>query len=545
MFKFIMLFLSILTIFVGCENSNALYKAPASTTGTPSISGNIVDTESWYSDVNNSGIFKIYVTIPYPNSSYCLPYDDLTAESRPCTIIDIDNDESSLDNYKPELDILVSSDNFTADVENATFKIRGDYSRTLEQKSYAIKLFSKTNLLKNERKFQLNKHQSDKSRVKNKLAFDLFRTIPNVTSLKTRFVYLEIDGISYGLYTHIESIRQEYLINRGWNKNDNLYNAADCMFEPRDELAMDTSGVPLSQAQFNKILEVKNGTNHLKVQEMIEAIDTTTDIDQIIAKYFNRDNYITWLAINLVLNNKDTTYHNFYLYNPLHSNTFYFLPWDYDGAWSKKEYLGKNEYGISNWWESPLHKKFLSKEKNRDDLYKMAETLREKYITDKVIKEMLDTYETIVRPFQSVSPDNQKNSDKAWRLATADLFGDGGIKYNIELYKSVIGHPMSFREHISYSEGVLNLSWDESVDFEKDKIVYDLTFASDSNLSTVLIHKSDMNITSYTQEIDLSAGLYYLKVISREENNASHYQIAIDQTYDYGTKYGVLKFEVK
>ena len=542
MFRFTVLYLFVIIIFSGCENSNSLYQPPISATGTPSIVGDIVDTESWYSDANDS-VLKMYITIPYPNSSLCVPYDDLTALPRPCTLEDIDNDRDPGDNYKPELNVLMSTDNFVASAENATFKIRGDYSRTLLQKSYAIKLFSKTDLLEKERKFQLNKHQSDRSRVKNKLAFDLFRKIPHITSLKTKFVDLEMDGFSYGLFTHVESIRKEYLVNRGWNENDNLYNAVDCMFEQRDELAVNSLGVPLNQDVFNKVLEVKNGTNHLKVNEMLEAVELTLDIDQVIAKYFDRDNYITWLAINLVLNNKDTTYHNFYLYNPLYSDKFYFLPWDYDGAWSKREYLGKNEYGISVWWGSPLHKKFFSIKKNRDDVYAMADYLRANYITDAIIQERLDSYESNIRYFMSIYPDKLKNSDSAWELAKNDLIP--GIKYNIDLYKSVIGHPMPFRQYTSYVNGILNISWDESIDFEGDKIIYDLNMSSDSNFTNNLIQKVDLNTTFYNESISLNPGIYYLKVLAKEENNASHNQISFNQAYDEVTKYGVLKFEVK
>ena len=523
----------------GCESYNNVQQKP-------SVEGSIVDNAGWYGDETNSTI-DINIYIEKPNHLLCVPYDDLNAAARPCTLADIDNDIDAEDSYKPVLGVMMSANGYSGSdtMPNATLKTRGAYSRTAEQKSYSLKLNSKTELYLRQRKFQFIKSQSDKSRVKNKLAYDLFRTIPNITSLKTQFVHLFIDDIDYGLFTHVEAIRKEYLINRGWNKDDNLYNAANCFFEPRDELAVDGNGKPLNVEDFNTVLEIKNGENHSKVVEMIDAVNSSEDIDRVIDKYFNRDNYLTWLAINLVLNNKDTTYHNFYLYNPKYSSTFYFLPWDYDGAWTTTEYIGKNEYGISVWWESPLHKKFLSKKKNRDDLYAMAELLRKEYITDAAIRERLDAYEPTVRPFMSKIPDSEHNSDESWQKATNYLVT--GIEENIRLYKSVIGDPMPFRQYADYnkSNGILSLSWDKSIDFEGDAIVYDLNLSKDSNFTNIVLEVTDINTTKYQQNIHLDDGIYYLKVISREENNSSHYQIAIDQVYENKTIYGVLRFEVK
>jgi len=548
MFKSFIALLFFLILFAGCDSKSSVSEFPMIVYGEPTFVDKISDTEEWYDDANND-VLEMRVTIPTPNSSFCSPWDNQSALPRPCTLDDINHDIDPNDDYEPVLNVIMTTDTFFSAVPNATLKIRGDYSRTLQQKSYAIKLYSKTNLFLSQRKFQINKHQSDRSRVRNKLSFDLFRTIPNITSLKLQFINLKIDEngtgnfVDYGFFTHAEAMRKEYLVNRGWNEDDNIYNAVDCMFEPRDELATDAYGVPLNQELFDTVLEVKRGTHHLKVNEMINAVYNTADIDAVIEKYFNRDNYITWLAINLVLSNKDTTYHNFYLYNPLYSDKFYFLPWDYDGAWAKEKYLGKNEYGISVWWESPLHRKFLSIKKNRDDVYAMAEELRAKYITPEIIKDKVALYEPSVRPFVSVFPDSQNNSDDTWVDSSNQL--SENIDANMNLYKSVIGHPMPFREYVSYENGRLDINWTESVDLEGDKIVYDVKVATDSNISNIILEADNIDALEYLQDINLASDTYYLQVISKEEQNASHYQIAFDQIDDDGTKYGIVEFEVK
>jgi len=528
--------------FLGCESFND------KNSSEPSFTGAIIDTESWYSDANND-VITVNITNPIPNEYYCSPGNDQAASSRPCLIEDLNLDTDAWDTYQPILHVKMSTDTFnvSGSVMNATLNLKGGYTRFATLKSYTLKLDSEIDLFMKQRKFSLTKSESDRSRLRNKLAFDLFRIIPNISSLKVQFLHVFINNVDYGLFNHVESIRKEYLTNRGWNKDDKLYNIENFFFRNNEALKLNAFGEPLDPVAFSKVIEIKNGKNHSKLIGMINAVTTTTDIDAVIAKYFNRDNYITWLAINLVLNNKDTIQHNFYLYNPIYSDKFYILPWDYDGAWSEEQYLGKNEYGISVWWKSELPKKFLSVAKNRNDVYAMAESLRAEYITDTFIQTKITEYENSVRPFASVLPDSIQNSDDAWLNDSKRLWNS--LPANIALYKSVIGHPMPFGNAATYENAILNINWDASIDLEGDPIVYDLKVSTDANLSndaTNIINLSNLEATSYSQNINLAQGLYYIQVISREKNNPQNYQVSYEQvTVNDVNLYGVLEFEVK
>jgi len=535
------LFLFIVLTLTGCGgSSNNVSKQP-------SVIGDIKDNERWYQDANTN-VISFDITIPNPNSYNCAPWDDVTAPPRPCTLDDINHDVDPFDSYEPILGVEFSTQDYSDNIENATFKIKGGYSREAEQKSYSIKLNSKTNLFYSQRKFPLAKSQSDQSRIKNKLCFDIMREIPNITSLKTQFVQLFIDGNDYGLFTHVEAYRKEFLINRGWNDKDNLYNATGMFFDAwaLENTAVNAKGEPLNEAKFEEILEIKNGKDHRALQEMLRAVNSNMDIDTVIAQYFNRKNYLTWLAINLVISNKDTTYHNFYLYNPFNSKTFYFMPWDYDGAWATPEYLGKNEYGISVWWESLLAKKFLSIKKNRDDLYALADEMREKYFSDTNIRQKIDSYESSVRPFQSRYPDNEHNSDAAWQHASDRLISQ--MPENIALYKSVIGDPMPFTEYADYNitSHTLYLQWDRSVDLENDPIVYDINVSDNYDFNSTLLRLENISDLNFSTVINLPQGTYYLKVISKEANNSNHWQSAFNRLeLPEKTIYGVESFDVQ
>lgn len=539
MFKFIIYFLVFL-VATGCTSSD-------NTDRTPSVTGNISDNLDWYDD--EATLKTVYTSYSIPNSQLCAPWQDTSAALRACTLDDINHDLDPDDSYEPYLDVILTSDEFHSSTENAKFKIRGNYTRFSDQKSYAIKLYSKDNLLDSTRKFNLNKHQSDRSRVKNKLAMDLIKDIPNITSNKTQFYQLYLNSESYGLFTHVEALSEEYMIHRGWNTDDNLYNINNFTFDSTHGLEVDQDGKPLDEVAFNLQVEIKNGKDHRKFVEVVEAINSNTPIDTIIAKYFNRDNYLKWLAIQIILGNKDTYYHNYALYNPKYSDTFYFIPWDYDGAWSKAENLGKYEYSIGVWWPVPLHKKFLSIKKNFDDLNTTIYDLRENYFSDAKIQGLLDSYSLLIENFMGEVPDNENNSNSTWNEAINDLIPLISNN-NIKLYEDEIGNPMPFE--VYYDDSLKTISWDESIDLEGDEIVYDLKIASYFDMNNSLVTEENLTTLSYTLDTlstnTLAPGIYYAQIISKEKYNPENYQIAYiyrKKDADGNRYYGIFEFEVR
>lgn len=536
----------------GCTSYNDVDK-------TPSIKGDIEDNDSWYDDMTDEVLF-MRVNIPVPNDFNCTDFNDTNGTLRPCTLADVNNDTDANDDYEPLLHVNMQTDDFLSspDFMNASFEQKGKSTRRAPQKSYRIKLDENISLYRKERTFQLNKHPYDDSRVRNKLAFDFFREIPHITSLKTEFVYLdinssEVNSSNYGLFTHIEKAGKEFLINRGWNEDDNLYKAQNFAFFLHEELAIDSKGKPKDPDLFDTRLEIERGKNHTVLDNMLHEVnDYSNNFDDVFEKYFNRNNYITWMAINIVLANKDTVSQNFFLLNPINSDTFYFLPWDYDGMGRATEKYAKWELGISTWWEIPVHKRFLSIEQNRLELDAMVNTLRSVYITPENIQNKLNIYEQLISKYIARDPDADQLSYDRWQNELNILIPR--IDENIANYQSQFGHPMPFWQEALYEDGVLTLGWDRSVDLEGDIIEYELKVSASPDMNNSFIdeiveEKSALVLENvvYKTEIDLEPGKYYMRVISREVNNHEHYQIGFEASVQIDDVYydGVLEFEVK
>ena len=326
-----------------------------------------------------------------------------------CTLDDVNNDIDADDNFKPEIKVHFTAVDFADDgqTNNATLRQRGGYSRFAPQKSYRLKLDSKDDLWRGERKLQLNKHPWDVSRVRNKLSFDLMKGIPHLPSLNSQFVKLNIDNVSHGIYTHIENVGKEYLKKRNWNKDSGIYKAKSFSFSERSDYDLDAQGKPLDKDAFESHIEIKRGKDHREFVKMLAAVNDNSNNFQIdvLDKYFNRNNYLLWMAVNILTGNLDVSHSNFYLYNPKGEDDFYFLPWDYDDTWGIHEQpdnvadgtiWDKNQFNPQHLWSSKFHQRFLKQSGALDLLTEAVTKIKNDHFSGTRIQTLLNRYSTVI-----------------------------------------------------------------------------------------------------------------------------------------------------
>ena len=450
-----------------------------------------------------------------------------------CTLDDVYNDVNADDDFKPEVKVHMIMDTFPNDGQetNATLRQRGYSARESSRKSYRIKLDSKKNLWRGERKLQLNKHSQDITYINNKLSFDLIQDIPHLTSLRTDFVSLFIDNIDYGLFTHVENVGKEYLIRRGWHKHSGIYKAKEFdFFMNQDAFALNSQGQPVNPKQFDAIIEIKRGKNHQKFVTMLTAVNDRTNnfSADVMNKFFNKNNYLTLLATNILFGNQDAVTSNFYLLNRKGEDTFYFLPWDLDETWEGSYLeLPRPWSGISGYWSSLLHQRYLQQPGALEELVSAVQYVKDNYLTDNKIKAKLDSYKPIVSSFIDADPDD---------ISEIEAFEN---VYN-RTYTSVNRSHQRFLKSIQYPTGFwvdgahlhageLSVTWEPSHDFQGDHITYDIHVSTtpDFKESNIVYQVKGLIDTEYRHNILLPTNNYFLKITARDNAKPnSHWQIA-------------------
>ena len=495
-----------------------------------------------------------------------------------CTLADILNDINPSDDFKPEVKVHMTAGDFPDDrlISNATLRQRGASSRGSAQKSFRIKLDSKKDLWRGERRIQLIKSMYDFSRVRNKLSYDLISEIPHLPSMRSQFVQLEItnegNNEDYGLYTSIEHFGKEYLVRRDWDKDSRVYKAEYFDFYNDAALKIDsTTGKPVNKDAFEERLEIKRGKIHLDFANMLRDLnDPSIDFNtQIMGKYFNRDNYLSWFALNILVNNADTNFHNYYLYNPKGGDNFYMVPWDYDLTFGMNlddpsepiEQKARWSFSHGNWWGILLHRRFLSEAGNFDLLKAAVLEVKNKYLTEAKIQAKADRYYDIVFPILTQNPDwnhiyVQGNTNPERIADFNNIFAklSKNVDLNYARFLERANDPMPFQmEKATFlADHQIKFKWDTSESLHNQAIFYELEISStkDFKAGTIVRTIPNLTATEHTLTWTHPKGQYYFRIRSRDRANPQlHWQEANneddDLKYDNHVEiYGVKKLYV-
>lgn len=500
------------------------------------------------------------------------------ADQSGCTLADVIADVNGDDEFTIDIPVHLSGDDFPDDgsVRNAELRQRGASSRAAPQKSFRIKLDSKEALWRSERRLQLNKHPFDQSRIRNKLSFDLMRELPHLPSLRTQFVSLWVDDgagpVDYGLFTHVEAPGKEYLTNRGRNADDNLYKAEFFLFSPKDlaDMQVDDNGEPLDKDLFESRMEIKRGKDHRKLIAMLTALnDPNQSFTSVLERYFNANNVLMWITTNLLLGQQDAVSQNFYLYNPVGSDTFYFLPWDYDGAIKPEPELvdsyadealrqrlgfgyarSVNNLFLSAWFRIPgAHARIVA----------AADELRNTYLTDSFIADRANRYAAAVRPYILRSPDieNIAGIRKPENIGIYDDLIQSLPEFvagNHRLLQSGFSIPLPPFLKSPMDRGNLKvLWWWPAFDVTGIDITYDVEIASSADFAdgSIVLTASDIPDAKDHVEFpvdveELSPGTWFYRVTARVSTDPQRYwQIANNELrVDGVTHYGVREFDI-
>lgn len=418
---------------------------------------------------------------------------------------------------------------YEATASNATIRVRGNSSSVRPQKSYKLDLDDEAGLWRGQSNIALNKHNFDATRLRNKLYFDLLRPVEDISSLRTQFVRLYIKDETagettfrdYGLFTQAEVPTKKYLANHGLDPEGYLYKAISFNFEMSDALK-NFDDPDFDQAAFDQILSCKGRQDNQKLIDLVNLIaDRSVDINVIVGDYIDRENYLTWLAYNILMGNNDTTVQNFYLYSPLNSQKWFFIPWDGDNSlhWQEDEVegilgnYGSWEHGVANYWGVLLHQRFLKNEANRAELAAKVDELHE-IINRDTVNALAQQYDTVVRPFALSMPDFYYlgNTEAERDTILAGLGDQVELAYR-QFYDSLHELMPFFMYEPVQENGSVRFWWEDAYDFDNQPITYRLRVAATPDFASPVVDVSGLEATQYTvPAADLPAGTWYFEV---------------------------------
>lgn len=428
------------------------------------------------------------------------------------------------------------------DTPNATVNIRGQTSSRNPQKGYKIELKKNKGTWRGQRTINLNKHQTDGLRFRNKLAYDLMKGIPEIMSLRTQFVHLYVKDETaggtafedYGLYTQVEQLNKTGLKAHGMDSNGQLYKINYFEFYRYEDAIKLEDDPEFDRAKFEKLIEIKGSNDHTKLIEMLEAVnDNAIPIGKVLDKYFDTENITYWMAYMMLTGNIDTQSRNVYIYSPQNSDKWYFIPWDNDSALKTTEFEinqfvdnGSWQIGISNYWGNVLFQRCLKSEDFRAELDAAVRGLKE-YLSAERLTEMIESYKDTVKPYVYRMPDRMYAPLTEAEYDEIAAAVPGEVEANYRLYLDSLKKPMPFFIGVpSIQDGRLKLNWDVAYDFKAEDVTYTVEVAKDYLFNQVIYSKTDLTIP----ETDMEApepGQYFVRVRARNESGE------VQDAFDY------------
>ena len=476
-------------------------------------------------------------------------------------------EENGIERYSSECILQVGDENgpvvgefgYESKVPNATVSIRGQTSTRRTPKNYKISIKDGKGSLDEQTVINLNKHLADGVRYRNKLCYDLMQEIPGMLSARTRFVHLyvkdETEGGSgefedYGLYTQVEQINKRYLKNHGLDKNGQLYKINFFEFYRYEDVIKLRTASDYDETAFEELLEIKGDTDHSKLIEMLEDLnDYTIPIEEVFSKWFDEENFMSWLSFHILVGNKDTQSRNTFIYSPLKVDKWYFISWDNDASFSATEnemqewHDGENwECGVSNYWGNVLINRVLKSEYYRKLLDEKIEEemaiLTEGHVSEKIAEYRKITTKYLFEYSDVVSSSFTKDEES---LISESIPKE--IEENYRLYKESYKKPMPFYIGVPENrDGTFYIQWDSAYTFNGENIQYTIEIDDSPEFTDPIISESGLYYNSFETRM-LSAGQYYVRLTAK--NDSGYEQYAFDSVVgDNGKQYGMKAFWV-
>lgn len=357
--------------------------------------------------------------------------------------------------------------------EKIRLRARGNRSATFDKHSYSLKLNEEFEMLgmPSNQKWKLNAEYIDKTFMRNKLSYDLFRLFtPGNFAPQVQYCVVYMNDDYQGIYAMTQSVDAETLdLNTGDEKavlfkEPPVSNPPD---EHQDRFKKFQKYVQRSgryhdysikarykleeECYFNqRYPDLEKHNFQDEIYRLTEFIFNSSDAEfsdlEIFNQYFDLQNLVDWHLLILVTANGDGTYKNFYMSRKEAGEPYLFTPWDCDHSFGRD---GDGE---------PSKVTLVPVKKNMALLYRLIETnafnyrqkLYDKFcalqktgvLTDEYLYKMIDAN---VKLLQSEVKDNEER----WPPDAIDYFKNAHFQTEVHRMKKwITNHLSALEQHL-------------------------------------------------------------------------------------------------
>jgi len=429
-------------------------------------------------------------------------------------------DNNDLDNiyknYKENIYIPVKIVH-NGDTVKAKMRLRGDTSRGYDKKSMKI-VFKKGEVLNGEkRKINLNSEWTDVTYIRQYVSSELMN-LAGINTYKSNYVAVYVNDSFFGLFLQVENVDKQFLIDRDLDPKANLYKAT------HDGACLSMFEYENPQIKWEKKTN-KQDTSFADLQKLILNVNNINNADfkPFLQKTFEYNKLIKLIALNMLIKNGSTYYHNYYLYHDINGNgKWQIMPWDMDKTLNYYNWGPYDFQRTSSNWESdnPLIEKMLINDEVFTDIKNEVENLSKNIFNKDVIFGIIAEAEKSLEKYVALDTKDKIESVEKWKT-NLNNEKDYVLKRKDELTKQLETYPRGFclkNTNIFPIGAKATFEWYPARSPIGKNIKYTLKYGPDfllEDTNTTRIIK-DIDATSITIDERLYEGKYYWRVYATD-----------------------------
>lgn len=277
----------------------------------------------------------------------------------------------------------------------------------------------------------LNANYIDKSFIRHRLSFDIFRAM-GAHNLAPNGCYHDVfvNNAYHGLYYVTERIDR---VRCGISKGQ----PGGVIFKEPPVFIEQTARIEHPEHPFGQKYPDEDFRDESELAEAMQSFllhSSDSAFDASVAEWFHLESVADWMLLLLFTNNTDGLLRNFYLYRLHEGLPFRVAIWDYDETYGRygDNRLNNIESDLE-WQRNPLLKRLFERSHFRKLLKERWAFHRDNALRETVISERIDEY------VQELEPVIEKNFER-WPVDGPGYTDASGFQEEVQLIRNYISH---------------------------------------------------------------------------------------------------------
>ncbi len=441
-----------------------------------------------------------------------------TASTLPELYISCNLDSLSLiqSRFKEDIYILASLRLGKQEWKGVRLRLRGDTSREFPKKSIKLKIPDGKSYPFGRNTLNLNAEFHDSTYLRQYLCTRIFKD-SGQPCYDAQHVAVNINGDFHGIYLLVENMDNDFLKKRAMKTDGDLFKATH-------------DGACLSAYDHVRLVwehkTPKADTSWKALEHLIHLLNDTPDKDYyaMAKSTFDYQNMVNLIAVNMLIGNRSTYYHNYFIYRNPQKNVWQWLPWDMDNTFILKEVADEYQRGnnadtkMGNMPSNPYFERAIACPEILRDIRLRIDTLAATIYNPEHLYPMIDSLAAQLAPFITADTFYRKGTLATWQSTITSL--KAYIRQRPAILLDQIAHtPTSFRlirpEAPFHRQGTLR--WRAASDPDGDALVYRLCYSREDQFKDATTRCFvEIRDTFYEFPEGFTPGEYYWKVIASD-----------------------------